>query len=493
MPKAAVVLYRQILRRCRELQRMALREPQLCLQNQILPQNIGRYYRIRDVHVDDTLLNIGFAREDLASIGLPGRIPLLYLPEAARLIRRRGTAQMELGFKALQLLAEQPAMLASTVFSKSYQHNVHVTASAVPVRREGTTHSWCYRIRVDNRGDDWVQVRGRDWTFLNSSGMVEGRVLKGSRWSVGVVGGRPVIPPDSCFVYFSAVDMTTKTGKAIGSLQLMVVDPEEASKSSWGWSDTVLGHTAEEVEAPQADDDETHMIRPVIEWTHESAIDLFSQGQAETEEHEVDDDDEDDHDDNDDEDEVDDANDDHEEDDANDALGHESVITAESAVPLSLEDVHQPFRGVVKLWEPLRPLSEQQQELGKPRTRSQSRRERRRALQKERRDILRKLDFYSDDTEDLGLPETKLEETRRAPASVTSAHGSGRGSGHDHPAAATDHDERSKGNADETVPSADAKESAFEINFAFDLLEPYTPETWEDLEEPDEKREQSLY
>lgn len=221
----APLLYRQILRHCRAIGRDF---PGLPLVPSVCASNWGRWHSVPDSTASELLdtLEVPAEKRD----GIRGIIRADEAEGVAMRLRRSGVGTVE-AFAALRYLSEAPAVLASTCHQVYDEHGVEVTATAVPVQYRSDQdfgYTWCYRIRVDNCGRQNVRVTGRDWTFFNNRQEVEGRVVKGTPNSMGVVGQMPVIEPGSGFVYYSGVALSTPEGQAEGSLQLTTATDSEA-------------------------------------------------------------------------------------------------------------------------------------------------------------------------------------------------------------------------------------------------------------------------
>ena len=70
---------------------------------------------------------------------------------------------------------------------------------------------WAYRIRIENRGPETVQLRTRHWVITDGNGRVQ--EVRGP----GVVGEEPVLRPGQSFEYVSGVPLSTPTGLMQGS------------------------------------------------------------------------------------------------------------------------------------------------------------------------------------------------------------------------------------------------------------------------------------
>lgn len=68
------------------------------------------------------------------------------------------------------------------------------------------SYVWAYRIKIENHGDETVQLESRYWQITDMVGRikcVEGR---------GVVGEEPVLGPGESFIYCSGVPLKTPSG-----------------------------------------------------------------------------------------------------------------------------------------------------------------------------------------------------------------------------------------------------------------------------------------
>lgn len=73
---------------------------------------------------------------------------------------------------------------------------------------------WAYRIRIENKGDETVQLRNRYWRITDSLGRIQ--EVRG----VGVVGKQPVLRPGEVFEYSSGTPLTTPSGIMVGSYEM---------------------------------------------------------------------------------------------------------------------------------------------------------------------------------------------------------------------------------------------------------------------------------
>ncbi|WP_116092312.1 Co2+/Mg2+ efflux protein ApaG [Sphingomonas crusticola] len=77
---------------------------------------------------------------------------------------------------------------------------------------------WAYHIRLENQGQQEVQLLTRRWVIIDGRGarhLVEGE---------GVVGEQPVIAPGQSYDYVSGCPLDTPTGSMEGSYQMIGAD-----------------------------------------------------------------------------------------------------------------------------------------------------------------------------------------------------------------------------------------------------------------------------
>jgi ApaG protein len=75
-----------------------------------------------------------------------------------------------------------------------------------------------YRVRIENRGENAVQLLARHWRITDAKGReVE---VKGE----GVVGEQPLLEPGESFQYTSGTPLPTPTGIMTGSYQMIASD-----------------------------------------------------------------------------------------------------------------------------------------------------------------------------------------------------------------------------------------------------------------------------
>jgi ApaG protein len=73
---------------------------------------------------------------------------------------------------------------------------------------------WAYKVRIENHGQQTVQLLRRHWRITDALGRVH--EVKGP----GVVGEQPVLRPGDSFEYTSGTPLTTPSGIMAGSYQM---------------------------------------------------------------------------------------------------------------------------------------------------------------------------------------------------------------------------------------------------------------------------------
>lgn len=99
---------------------------------------------------------------------------------------------------------------------------VRVSVSFLPEQSEPDSGRWfwAYHIRLENNGDQEVQLLTRRWVITDGRGarhMVEGE---------GVVGEQPVVAPGQSYDYVSGCPLDTSTGTMEGSYQMIGANGE---------------------------------------------------------------------------------------------------------------------------------------------------------------------------------------------------------------------------------------------------------------------------
>ncbi len=79
---------------------------------------------------------------------------------------------------------------------------------------------WTYHVKIENRGQEGVQLRSRHWRITDTTGICH--EVRGP----GVVGVEPVIQPGEVFEYTSGTPLSTPSGLMFGTYQMETVSGE---------------------------------------------------------------------------------------------------------------------------------------------------------------------------------------------------------------------------------------------------------------------------
>ncbi len=74
---------------------------------------------------------------------------------------------------------------------------------------------WAYHVRIENQGEETVQLRNRYWKITDSQGRVH--EVRGA----GVVGKKPVLQPGQAFEYTSGTPLSTPSGIMVGTYEMV--------------------------------------------------------------------------------------------------------------------------------------------------------------------------------------------------------------------------------------------------------------------------------
>jgi ApaG protein len=73
---------------------------------------------------------------------------------------------------------------------------------------------WAYHVRIENHGEETVQLRRRHWHIT------DGRGQKQEVRGPGVVGEQPVLAPGQSFEYTSGTPLGTPSGIMVGTYEM---------------------------------------------------------------------------------------------------------------------------------------------------------------------------------------------------------------------------------------------------------------------------------
>ncbi|HTZ56557.1 MAG TPA: Co2+/Mg2+ efflux protein ApaG [Acidobacteriaceae bacterium] len=87
----------------------------------------------------------------------------------------------------------------------------YLNARSLPAQAQ---YVWAYRVTIENRGQETVQLLNRHWMITNARG--EYTEVKGP----GVVGQQPILQPGERYVYTSGAPLDTPSGMMAGSYEM---------------------------------------------------------------------------------------------------------------------------------------------------------------------------------------------------------------------------------------------------------------------------------
>jgi ApaG protein len=97
--------------------------------------------------------------------------------------------------------------------------NISVTVESAYLdeqsRPEDHHFVWAYRVRIQNKGGDTVQLRSRYWRITDSNGHVQ--EVEGD----GVVGEQPTLKPGESFEYTSGTPLNAPGGIMLGAYKMI--------------------------------------------------------------------------------------------------------------------------------------------------------------------------------------------------------------------------------------------------------------------------------
>lgn len=98
-------------------------------------------------------------------------------------------------------------------------HSIQVTVKPFYLEDQSAPsdghYVWAYWVRIENRGDQTVQLRNRHWRITDSLGRVQ--EVRGP----GVVGEQPVLKPGEAFEYSSGTPLSTPSGIMVGTYEMV--------------------------------------------------------------------------------------------------------------------------------------------------------------------------------------------------------------------------------------------------------------------------------
>jgi ApaG protein len=105
----------------------------------------------------------------------------------------------------------------SPYMAESHGFQVRVRPSYLPDQSDPDEHRfvWAYRVEIENRGDQTLQLVSRHWIITDALNRTE--EVSGP----GVVGEQPHIRPGEAYRYTSACPLTTPSGVMYGTYRMV--------------------------------------------------------------------------------------------------------------------------------------------------------------------------------------------------------------------------------------------------------------------------------
>jgi ApaG protein len=79
----------------------------------------------------------------------------------------------------------------------------------------GSQYVWAYHVRIENQGEETVQLRSRHWRITDGLGRQQ------ETRGPGVIGKTPMLRPGEVFEYTSGTPLSTSSGIMSGSYQMV--------------------------------------------------------------------------------------------------------------------------------------------------------------------------------------------------------------------------------------------------------------------------------
>lgn len=104
-----------------------------------------------------------------------------------------------------------------TMFAAT-SHSIHIEVEPTYLEDQSEPEQdyfvWAYRVIIENRSENTVQLRSRHWRITDSAG--HQHEVRGP----GVVGEQPVLKPGESFEYTSGTPLATPFGIMFGSYEM---------------------------------------------------------------------------------------------------------------------------------------------------------------------------------------------------------------------------------------------------------------------------------
>lgn len=97
-------------------------------------------------------------------------------------------------------------------------HSITITVRPVYLEQHSSPaddhYVWAYHVRIENGGNNTVQLRNRHWCITDGAGRQQ--EVRGP----GVVGEQPVLAPGESFEYTSSCPLPTPSGIMVGDYEM---------------------------------------------------------------------------------------------------------------------------------------------------------------------------------------------------------------------------------------------------------------------------------
>lgn len=101
-------------------------------------------------------------------------------------------------------------------------HDIRISVEPIYLEHQSSPtehqYAWAYKVRMENMGEDEVQLISRYWKITDAFGI--SKEVRGP----GVVGEQPVLKPGSQFEYSSGTLLPTTSGIMAGTYQMVATD-----------------------------------------------------------------------------------------------------------------------------------------------------------------------------------------------------------------------------------------------------------------------------
>jgi len=116
----------------------------------------------------------------------------------------------------------RPPVGQSSMMYTAETRSIRVTVEPVYLEDQSSPsdshYVWAYHVRIENMGQQTVQLRQRHWKITDSLGRRQ--EVRGP----GVVGQEPILSPGESFEYTSGTPLNAPSGIMVGSYEMETID-----------------------------------------------------------------------------------------------------------------------------------------------------------------------------------------------------------------------------------------------------------------------------